>query len=516
MSKKLLRVGVLVSFCTLLSRILGLVRDILVASLLGAGVSSDVFLFANRIPNFLRRIFAEGAFSKAFIPVFAEIQKTQDISKQKQFIAQVSGTLGVVVSIVTLLGVIGSPVLVALFGSGWFVDYLQNGADAEKFTQASFLLKITFPYLWFITFVGLSGAILNSLGKFGVMAFSPVLLNVCIILIALFANDKFGSSEEVLAWGIFIGGLVQFAFQIPFLKKSGFLVLPRWGWNEPSVIRVKNLMGAAFVGVSIIQFNVLINQIIASFLVTGSITWLYYSDRLIELPLGVFGITISTILLPSLAKIVANKGENFTHTLDWGIKTALLLGLPSASALFVLAKPIILVLFMRGKFNFSDVLATADALKIMCLGLNSYMLVHILNNGFYAHSKPKKVVQIAIKIALVNVLLGLVFAWWLGYVGLAWASVLSAFWNVFLLLKGLKKYKIYEFASQGWQIIGKIALATALMIVMLNYFNPSLEVLQHSSFVEQIWQLTWLITLGATTYFVGLVILGIKIKDFTK
>ena len=232
MSKRLLKSGIIVSGMTLVSRVLGLVRDVVIAHLIGAGVAADVFLFANRIPNFLRRLFAEGAFSQAFVPVLAEYQKSGDLSKTREFIGKVSGTLGGLVSIVTLLAMVGSPVVAAIFGMGWFTDWLNDGPDAHKFEQASLLLKITFPYLWFVTFVALSGAILNTIGKFGVMSFSPVLLNIAMIATALFLAPRLDNPDLALAIGIFLGGLLQFLFQIPFLKKAGLLVKPKWAWND--------------------------------------------------------------------------------------------------------------------------------------------------------------------------------------------------------------------------------------------------------------------------------------------
>ena len=227
MSKRLLKSGIIVSGMTLVSRVLGLVRDVVIAHLIGAGAAADVFLFANRIPNFLRRLFAEGAFSQAFVPVLAEYQKSGDLSKTREFIGKVSGTLGGLVSIVTLLAMVGSPVVAAIFGMGWFTDWLNDGPDAHKFEQASLLLKITFPYLWFVTFVALSGAILNTIGKFGVMSFSPVLLNIAMIATALFFAPRLDNPDLALAIGIFLGGLLQFLFQIPFLKKAGLLVKPK-------------------------------------------------------------------------------------------------------------------------------------------------------------------------------------------------------------------------------------------------------------------------------------------------
>ncbi len=285
MSKRLLKSGMIVSAMTLISRVLGLVRDVVVANLMGAGASADVFFFANKIPNFLRRLFAEGAFSQAFVPVLTESHAQGDMDKTRELIARAAGTLGVIVSIVTILGVLGSGVVTALFGFGWFLDWMHGDPAAEKFELASVMLKITFPYLWFITFVALSGAILNTLGKFAVSSFTPVFLNVMIILAAWFISPQMSQPEIGLAIGVFLGGLVQFLFQIPFLIKAGVMVKPKWGWRDPGVVKIRTLMIPALFGVSVSQINLLFDTFIASFLQTGSISWLYYSDRLLEFPL---------------------------------------------------------------------------------------------------------------------------------------------------------------------------------------------------------------------------------------
>lgn len=519
MSKKLLKSGILVSGLTLVSRILGLIRDMIVASVLGAGAMSDVFLFANRIPNFLRRLFAEGAFSKAFVPVLAEYNADNDLNKTREFVAKVSGSLGVIVSIVTLVAMVGSPVIAALFGTGWFVDWLNNGAEAEKFTQASFLLKITFPYLWFITFVALSGAVLNTLGKFGVMAFSPVLLNVAIIAMALFGSDYFSSPDIALAWGIFLGGLLQFLFQIPFMKKAGLLVKPRWAWNDEGVKKVRTLMLPALFGVSVTQINLLLNQIIASFLVTGSITWLYYSDRLIEFPLGIFGIAISTVVLPTLSRIAKKKDidENqrkveFQSTMDWGVRMVLLLGIPAMIGIAVLAQPMIMTIFMRGKFGFSDVIASSHALWIMCFGLNSYMLISILANGFYANQNTKTPVKIGLIATVSNMCFG-VLAIPFGYLGLAMASALSAAVNAGLLYRQLSKQAIYHISRKTVIFVLKLLIAGLIMGGVVHYFCPDLQSWYAMSTLLKVYWLLWLIVLAAICYFAMLLILGVRKQD---
>ena len=519
MSKKLLKSGILVSGVTLVSRILGLIRDMIVASVLGAGAMSDVFLFANRIPNFLRRLFAEGAFSKAFVPVLAEYNADNDLNKTREFVAKVSGSLGVIVSIVTLVAMVGSPVIAALFGTGWFVDWLNNGAEAEKFTQASFLLKITFPYLWFITFVALSGAVLNTLGKFGVMAFSPVLLNVAIIAMALFGRDYFASPDIALAWGIFLGGLLQFLFQIPFMKKAGLLVKPQWAWNDEGVKKVRTLMLPALFGVSVTQINLLLNQIIASFLVTGSITWLYYSDRLIEFPLGIFGIAISTVVLPTLSRIAKKKDidENqrkveFQSTMDWGVRMVLLLGIPAMIGIAVLAQPMIMTIFMRGKFGLSDVIASSHALWIMCFGLNSYMLISILANGFYANQNTKTPVKIGLIATVSNMCFG-VLAIPFGYLGLAMASALSAAVNAGLLYRQLSKQAIYHISRKTVFFVLKLLIAGLIMGGVVHYFCPDLQSWYAMSTLLKVYWLLWLIVLAAICYFAMLLILGIRKQD---
>ncbi|WGE89066.1 murein biosynthesis integral membrane protein MurJ [Actinobacillus arthritidis] len=520
MSKKLLKSGMIVSSMTLISRILGLVRDVVIAGLLGAGAMSDVFLFANRIPNFLRRLFAEGAFSKAFVPVLAEYNADNDLDKTREFVAKVSGTLGGLVTIVTLVAMIGSPVVAALFGTGWFMDWVNDGPDAQKFTQASLLLKITFPYLWFITFVALSGAVLNTIGKFGVMAFSPVLLNIAMISMALFGADYFEQPDVALAWGIFLGGLLQFLFQIPFMKKEGLLVKPKWAWKDEGVTKVRNLMLPALFGVSVTQLNLLINQVIASFLVTGSITWLYYSDRLIEFPLGLFGIAISTVVLPSLSRIAKKKeidevqrAVEFQGTMDWGVRMVLLLGIPAMIGIAVLAQPLMMTIFMRGKFSLSDVVATSHALWIMCLGLNSYMLISILANGFYARQNTKTPVKIGIIATICNICFG-VLAIPFGYLGLAMASALSAPVNASLLYRGLAKEGAYRITVKTALFVLKVAISACLMGALVAYFSPSLEGWHAMTTWVKVYWLVWLIVLATIVYFSSLFVLGIRKRDF--
>ena len=516
LSKRLLKSSIVVSSMTLLSRVLGLVRDVVIAHLIGAGAAADVFLFANRIPNFLRRLFAEGAFSQAFVPVLAEYQKSGDINKTREFIGKVSGTLGGLVSIVTILAMVGSPVVAALFGMGWFTDWMNDGPDAHKFEQASLLLKITFPYLWFITFVALSGAVLNTIGKFGVMSFSPVLLNIAMIATALFLAPQMDNPDLALAIGIFLGGLLQFLFQIPFMKQAGLLVKPKWAWRDEGVTKIRKLMIPALFGVSVSQINLLLDTVIASFLMTGSISWLYYSDRLLEFPLGLFGIAISTVILPTLARHHVNRegdsaksAVDFRNTMDWGVRMILLLGVPAAIGIAVLAQPMLLTLFMRGNFMLNDVHAASYSLWAFNAGLLSFMLIKILANGYYARQDTKTPVKIGIIAMVSNMgfnLLAIPFS----YVGLAIASAMSATLNAYLLYRGLAKADVYHFSRKSAVFFGKVLLAAIAMGAAVWYYVPEINQWAKMDFFMRVYWLVWLIVLAAIVYGATLILLGVR------
>jgi putative peptidoglycan lipid II flippase len=503
---------------TLISRVLGLVRDVVIANLMGAGAAADVFFFANKIPNFLRRLFAEGAFAQAFVPVLSEYQhldKTQGTDKTRLLIAQVSGTLGVLVTLVTLIGMLASPVVVALFGFGWFVDWLNDGPQGEKFDLASSLLKITFPYLWFISFTALSGAILNTLGKFAAAAFTPVLLNVAIIAMAIWFAPGFNEPAYALAWGVFFGGLAQFLFQIPFLIKAGVLVKPKWAWHEQGVVKIRTLMIPALFGVSVTQINLLLDTLIASFLMTSSISWLYYADRLLEFPLGLFGIGIATVILPSLSKLHAEQSvDQFAKTIDWGIKVVCLFGIPAMAGLMVLAKPIIMVLFMRGEFSEQDVIQVSFALLAYLSGLMSFMVIKILAPGYYSRQDTKTPVKIAIKAMAANMAFNLMLAPFLGYVGLALATALSATLNATLLYRGLKHQGVFSFNSQFYLFVAKVIFSSLAMTVFIYWLLPSFNLWLNFSFSERVINLVINIGAGLLVYLSCILITGIRLKHF--
>ncbi|WP_274145096.1 murein biosynthesis integral membrane protein MurJ [Enterovibrio qingdaonensis] len=511
MSKRLLRSGLIVSFMTMVSRVMGLVRDVVIANLMGAGAAADVFFFANKIPNFLRRLFAEGAFSQAFVPVLAEYQASDDKSKTRELIAYTSGTLGVLVTIVTLVGVIASPVITALFGMGWFVDWLNDGPSAHKFELASVILKITFPYLWFITFVALAGSVLNTLGRFAVSSFTPVFLNIAMISAALFIAPGMEQPEIGLGIGVFLGGLIQFAFQIPFLYREGMLVRPKWGWSHPGVTKIRTLMIPALFGVSVSQINLLLDTFIASFLATGSISWLYYSDRLLEFPLGLFGIAIATVILPALSKKhVEQSSGQFASTMDWGVRMVLLLGAPAMIGMIVLAKPMLMVLFMRGEFGASDVDAASLSLVAYSSGLLNFMLIKVLAPGYFARQDTKTPVRYGIVAMVSNMVFNLIFAYFYGYVGLAMATALSAFVNAGLLYRGLHKQGVYRISKETALFALRLVVGVVIMGSLIVALMPENAQWLAMNLWERTYNLSGLIVAGAGAYLVTLVILGLR------
>ncbi|NRD72801.1 murein biosynthesis integral membrane protein MurJ [Shewanella sp. VB17] len=511
MNKKLVKSGVIVSAMTLVSRVMGLVRDVVIANLMGAGSGADVFILANKIPNFLRRLFAEGAFAQAFVPVFTEYQQKNTDAEVQELIAKVTGTLGVLVTIVTVVGVIGSPLLMALFGNGWFVAWLNGEPDGEKFELASLLLKITFPYLWFITFTAMAGSILNTRGRFAVSAFTPVFLNITIIGAALFLAPELDKPELALALGVFFGGVIQFLFQLPFLFREKALVKPSWGWHHPGVVKIRTLMIPAIFGVSVSQINLLFDTFIASYLMTGSISWLYYSDRLLEFPLGLFGIAIATVILPALSKKHVNdEGDGFRKTMDWGVKAILLLGMPAMCGLILLSKPMLMVLFMRGAFTIDDVDMASYSLMAYGSGLLSFMLIKVLAPGYYSRQDTKTPVRYGIIAMVSNMVFNVIFAIPFGYVGLAIATSLSALLNAALLYRGLHKAQVYQVSKQTGLFFGKAVISCMVMSMVLMQFIPNQNSWLQQMFTERALTLLALIGAGVGSYLVSMIVLGIR------
>lgn len=467
--KSLSRSTLTVASCTMLSRLFGFARDMLVAQFFGAGIGVDAFLVANKIPNFMRRLFAEGAFSQAFVPVLSEYRKTRSESEIQLFVDHISGVLAAVLFLITILGVLISPVLILVFAPG----FEREGA---RFILASQMLKITFPYLLFISLTALAGAILNSYDRFGIPAFTPVLLNLSLILCAVFIAPHLPNPIMSLAIGVFIGGLVQLLFQFPFLRKIHRFPIPRPSLKDPGVRRVMKLMVPALFGVSIAQINILIDQWFASFLQIGSISWLYYSDRITQLPLGIFGIAIATVILPSLSRQNATHDkQQYSKTLDWGLRSVLVVGLPAALGIILLAGPILATLFNYGEFNQRDVIMARDSLIAFGIGLPAFMLVKVLASGFYAKQNIKLPVKVGVVALVANTVLVLCLIWSLKHAGLALATSLAAFLNAGLLFILLIKKEGFVLQSGWGKYWGQIILGLLAIAVFTYFLTPDLS-----------------------------------------
>ncbi len=497
---------------TFSSRILGFVRDTLIARFFGAGLLTDAFFVAFKIPNMLRRISAEGAFSQAFVPILAEYKKQRSQGETHALINHVATLLGLFLVIITILGMLAAPWIVQISAPGF-------AADATKFDLTVDLLRITFPYIFFISLVSLAGGVLNTYGNFSVPAFTPVWLNLSFIVAILLVAPYFDHSIVVLAWAVFVGGILQLLFQLPYLYKLGLMPRFKLNLHDKGVWRILKLMGPAIFGVSVAQISLLINTIIASLLITGSVSWLYYADRLMEFPVGLLGAALGTILLPSLAKSVADKADSeYSQLLDWGLRLTFMLAMPAAAALAVLAVPLIASLFKYGAFTAHDVQMTKMALVAYSVGLLGIVLVKVLAPAFYSRQNIKTPVKIAVFTLIVTQLMSLFFVFVLDFkhAGLALAVGLGACINAAALYYYLRKGDIYK-PQTGWFIyISKLVLAVAVMAVVLYYAAGADALWFDYALLTKLWRLLGLVLLGTGVYFSMLWLMGLRVKDYMR
>jgi len=508
----LLKAFATISGLTFVSRILGLLRETLIASLFGAGLYTDAFNVAFRLPNLLRRLFAEGAFSQAFVPILSEYKNRRTPEETQTLINHVATLLGLAVFGITLLGVIGAPFLVQLTAGGF-------ERDADKFALTIALTRITFPYIFFMAMVALAAGVLNTWSRFAVPAFTPILLNLSMIGMALFAAPYFAAPVKALAWGAFIGGLLQLGLQIPALSRLG--LLPRFAlyFKDPAVTRILKLMGPATLGVSVAQVSLVINTSFASHLPEGSISWLNYADRLMEFPSGILGVALGTILLPSLSKLNARRetGE-FSATLDWGLRFALLLTLPAAAAIAVLGVPLIATLFHHGKFVDFDVLQTRQALLAYSIGLSGLILVKILAPAFYSRQDIRTPLKIALFTLCVTQAMNVIFIFFtsLAHAGLALSTGLAASLNALLLYHGLRKRNAYT-PQPGWRAFSlKLFISVIVMAAVLWFAMGSETSWLVGGKLQQIARLAFVVIIGGATYFGVLFLLGFRPRDFRR
>ncbi len=497
---------------TFVSRILGFVRDTLIARVFGAGMFSDAFIVAFKIPNLLRRISAEGAFSQAFVPILAEYKSQRSFEETQGLVNRVATWLGIILVVVTLLGMLTAPWLVSLIAPGFRTDVTKMQLTVE-------LLRITFPYIFFISLVSMAGGVLNTYNRFGIPAFTPVWLNVSMIVSVLFFADYFDEPIKVLAWAVFIGGFLQLAFQVPFLKQMGLLPRLDFKRDDEGVWRILKLMGPAVLGVSVAQISLILNTIFASFLITGSVSWLYYADRLMEFPTGVLGVALGTILLPSLSKAYAGKDDaEYSQLLDWGLRLTCILAAPAAVALAVLSAPLVTALFYYGKFTPVDVVMTQQALIAYSIGLLGLILVKILAPGFYARQNIKTPVKIGVFTLVMTQLMNVLFVFvlHLQHAGLALAIGLGACVNAFLLYFHLRRANYFQ-PQAGWLLfLAKLLVALLFMGIVLHYAMGNAEAWLAYSLIKRLIYISGLVALGGVSYFAMLLLLGFRPRDYIR
>ena len=507
MSRRLIKSTLVTGGMTLLSRISGLVRDMVFAGLIGAGagIAADAFYVAFRIPNFLRRIFGEGAFSQAFVPVFTEYKTRAPLAEMREFVDRMAGIFGLILFGTTIVGVLAAPFLVYALAPGF---------SGEKYELTVAMLRITFPYIFFISLVAMAAGILNTYGRFGAAAFTPVLLNLSMIGAALWLAPRMANPVMALAWGVFIAGAAQLLFQLPFLARFGLLLRFRLSRGHDGVGRVFKLMLPAIFGVSVAQINTLINTMLASFLVTGSVSWLYYSDRLMEFPLGVFGIALATVILPSLSHQHTNGDKHeFSRLLDWALRWVFVIGVPATVALMLLAGPLLATFFHYGAFGEQDVRMSTQALIAFASGLLGFILVKILAPGFYARQNTKTPVRIGMIAMGVNVVLSLVLVYFLQHTGLALAISISAFVNSALLYRALRSEEVYVPGS-GWGLwFTRIVLATAAMGALLAWGVGDLDTWLKAGAGARALHLTALVVGGVFVYLAALLLFGARPRE---
>ena len=508
---KLLKSGVIVSLMTMLSRVLGLVRDVVFAHSIGAQAGADAFFVAFKVPNFLRRLFAEGAFAQAFVPVLSEYREKGSKAAVQGLIDRICGCLGITLLGITLIVVLGAPAVTLLFAPGFW-------SDPEKFTLAEQMLRITFPYLLLISLTGFAGAILNSYDQFAPPAFTPVLLNLCLITAAVWVSPLFDPPVIALAWGVLCAGVVQLSFQIPFLYRLKLLPKPKVDFRDEGVKRVLLLMAPAIFGVSVSQINLLLDTVLASFLPTGSISWLYYSDRLVELPLGTIAIAIGTVILPHLSRqYVTENSQLFSRTMDWALRWVLLIGLPSSLALFLLSEQILATLFAYGKTTETDITMASYSLMAYTLGLTAFMLIKVLAPGYFSRQDTKTPVKIGIIAMGLNMVFNLAlviplhYFWSIGHVGLALATSLSAWINAGLLLRGLRQRNVYQFEAGWGAYLARLMVANTVMGLCLIGLSTYLSAWEVQTAGYRIFHTAIYCLAGFTAYLITLILTGFRL-----
>lgn len=506
-SAGLLRSGMVIGIMTMLSRVLGMVRDVMVAAMLGAGGTSDAFFVAFRIPNLMRRLFAEGAFNQAFVPVLSEYAAKGNHHETRNLLNAVAGSLSVVLAIVTALGLLFSSQLAYLFAPG-FREY------PDQLLLTAQLVEIMFPYLLLISLAAYAGSILNSWGRFSIPALTPIFLNVTMIVAVKLAHWS-QQPVKILAWGVLVAGVVQLSFQLPFIAQLRLLPFPRPNFRHPGVKRILKLMGPALFGVSVAQINFLINSMLASTLTQGSVTWLYYSDRMTEMPLGVFGVAIGTVILPALSRRhVSHDREHFARVLDWGMRMVLLVSVPAAVAIFLITQPLLITLFKYGHITVHDVEMTAQCLQVTSVGIVAFMLIKVLAPGFYARQNTRMPVKIGMISMGCNMVFNLLLYKQLAHVGLATSAMLAACLNAGLLGWALYREQVLIF-QPGWgRFMLRLSAGCVLMGAGLVLFTPDRQQWLDWGIGMRAFVMMLEVSIAMGVYICWLLLTGMRPRDF--
>lgn len=499
----------IVSAMTMLSRVLGLVRDIVLMNVFGAGKDFDTFVVAFRIPNFFRRLFAEGAFSQAFIPVLTEYKTTKLHAEVQILISRVFGCLLLAMSMLTLIAMIAAPIILYAYAPGFH-------NDPAKFDLAVDMFRLTIPYLMFMSLTAFASSILNSYGSFASPAFSPVLLNVAMIAGAWLLTPYMAEPIMALGWAVVVAGILQLAIQIPELWKKKLLIPPKVDFKHEGVDRILKLMLPALFGVSVTQINLLLNTIWASFMQDGSVSWLYSAERMTELPLGLIGVAIGTVILPSLSMSKAEQDQaKFRRMLDWGARIIVLVGVPASIALFMLSTPIIQALFQHGAFDVRDTQMTAMALQCMSGGVLAFMLIKVFAPGFYAIQDTKTPVRVGLIAVATNAILNVIFIgifklidWQAEHMALAIASSGSALVNAGMLYFYLHKRDIFRFGAHWKKLFIQFSVANVVMIAALWYGLTWYD--GNAAQWLRVVEVVGLCVLGVLAYAIGLLVTGFR------
>jgi len=498
---------------TLISRVMGFVRDMLIASLFGVSEATDAFFVAFKIPNFLRRLFAEGAFAHAFVPVLSLYKQHESEAGIKAFIDRTTGTLAVLLIGMTLLGVVISPWLIIVFAPGF-----PNEGDQHRLAVE--LLRITLPYVFFISLTALAGSILNVYGRFAIPALTPVILNLTMIAAAIWLSPLCAEPIMALGWGVAVAGIIQLLFQIPPLLRLGLLPRLQWGWHDSGVRRVAGLMLPAIFSASVVQVNMLFDTVVASFLEQGSVSWLYYSDRMVEFPIGMLGVAVGAVMLPSLSRSHAsNDAPAFSMSLDWGLKLVFVAGAPATIGLVMLANPLLSTLFQYNAFDANDVMMSGRSLQTFALGLLAFVMIKVVVPGFTARQDARTPARFGIYSVISNIVLSLLLVVPLAHAGIALATTLSAYLNVALLLAALIRQNIYRFGAEWGVFTARVMLANLAMTAFLWQTVDATDWLfanglsadgLSASGLDRSARLLWTIFEAALIYVVSLFIAGFR------